>query len=181
MLVLENTFTIRLLFLAAFIFLVVERVHNTFVKQVAPSKPKKVFHRWFFFLLLGSYLGIVCVAFFSFWRAKGLYILPSLVGVALMGCGIFFRREAIRGLDKYWSVYIEVKEDQRIVRKGIFRYLKHPYYTGVVLELAGFSLLTNSVWGVLLTFMLQLPLVLIRVHYENRVLNVYGKRMGFSR
>ena len=84
-------------------------------------------------------------------------------------------------MDKYWSVYIEVKEDQRIVRKGIFRYLKHPYYTGVVLELAGFSLLTNSVWGVLLTFMLQLPLVLIRVHYENRVLNVYGKRMGFSR
>jgi methyltransferase len=89
------------------------------------------------------------------------------------------RNAAIRVLGDHWSVFVEIREDQRLIHNGIYQYLKHPYYLAVFFELIGFSLLCNAIWGVVITLVIQVPLLIMRVHYENRILRVYGQKMGF--
>jgi len=175
----QNSNEVRVVFLLIVLVLILERTSNTFRRKVTTKKTKKVFQKELFYTLLVLYLITVMVSGISFLRNQTVSILISALGVVSYSLAVFLRRTAIRTLNDYWSVFVEVKEGQRYVKEGIYRYLKHPYYIAVILELFGFSLLCNSGWGVVLTFGAQLPLLLIRSHYENRILKVYGKRMGF--
>ena len=176
----DNSFALKIIFPWFLILLVTERVINTFGNRNRSQKTYKVFHKRFFYVLLGAYLTIVFICSVSFFINTRINFLVSLIGVAILLTGIICRRAAISSLNEYWSIFIEIKENQRIIRDGIYRYLKHPYYTAVVLELLGFSLVCNSYWGIWLTIAIQVPLLLIRIYYENRILKVYGKRLGFD-
>jgi len=169
----------RIVFFVVLALLVAERIASTFRRRTESKKTVKSFHRHFFYLLLASYLTIITVGSIQFFRRSEISILVSSVGALILITGVFCRREAIRALNGDWSVFIEIKENQRLVREGIYRYLKHPYYTAVVLELIGFSLLCNAYGALLLTFAVQVPLLLIRIHFEDRILNVYGRRLRF--
>ena len=180
MLEIENSSALKVAFVLFLVLLVLERVTNTFNDRNQPKRTRKVFHKGFFYALLGSYLTIISISVFSFVTSERISVLISWLGAAVLLMGIICRRSAIASLNGYWSIFIEIKENQQIVRNGIYRYFKHPYYTAVVLELIGFSLICNSYWGLILTATVQVPLLLIRVHYENRVLEVYGRRLGFN-
>jgi len=176
----ENSSGLRFVFFLLWGLLVAERVENTFRNPGNLSKkPVKIYHRKFFFLLLASYLGIVLLSGIIFVRAGQVNLLMSAVGALILIFGVFLRRAAIKTLGEYWSVFIEIKAKQKRIKKGVYRYLKHPYYTAVVLELGGFALLCNAYLSFWIILGLQIPLLLVRVHYENRVLDVYGRRLGF--
>lgn len=177
----ENNVSLKVIFFVVVFLLVVERITNTFDRKIGTRKPVKVFHRGFFYLLLSAYLAIVISSCVSFFTTDRINVPVSLIGGSILAIGIISRRKAIKSLNDFWSVFIEIKEGQRLVREGIYRYLKHPYYVSVVLELTGFSLFCNAYWSLLLTFVLQVPLILIRIYYENRILDVYGRRLGFNR
>ena len=176
----ENTPLVKWIFAAVLLFLVIERIENTFSNKGRMLKGIKIFHRGFFYVLLTVYLAIIAVSSYSFFTAGEIDLPVTAAGAVIFAAGALCRRAAIRTLSSFWSVFIEVKEGQKIVREGIYRYLKHPYYTAVVIELIGFSLICNSFWGVFLTLTLQIPLLLVRIYYENRILCVFGRRFKFN-
>ncbi len=95
----------------------------------------------------------------------------ALAGGVLMAIGITLRWSAIRTLGDCFVSRPEVWPHQsRVVRRGPYRYLRHPSETGLLLLSIGASLLLGSVGGLVLTSVVLLPLSVARVRIEERVL-----------
>lgn len=113
------------------------------------------------------------VYIFSDWLGFADYSLPDWLGIAgailaLAATGIVWRAHA--DLGKNWSPSLEVTEGQKLVTSGIYRRLRHPIYTAMLLFTTAQALLLQN-WiaglGGLLTF---LPIYLIRVPREERMM-----------
>ncbi|MGE0789445.1 MAG: isoprenylcysteine carboxyl methyltransferase family protein [Sandaracinaceae bacterium] len=63
--------------------------------------------------------------------------LPTAIGATLaFGAGQLLRRSAMRALGERWNVRVLVLPGQPPVSGGPFRYVRHPNYLGVALEMA---------------------------------------------
>ena len=67
------------------------------------------------------------------------------VGLALMLAGLAFRAYAIRQLGRFFTPEVAIQPGQRLVQRGLYRYVRHPSYTGTFITILGFGLaLTNA-------------------------------------
>ncbi len=57
-----------------------------------------------------------------------------------MIAGIIIRWTAIYTLDKYFTGTVLIKEDHRLIRNGLYKYLRHPAYTGALMAHLGLGL-----------------------------------------
>ena len=100
-------------------------------------------------------------------------LLPGWVfypGIALMIGGIFLRQWSIAVLGRYFSILVSIQEGQTIVRKGPYRFIRHPSYTGALLILTGIGLAVQS-WGALLVLWIIFAIVYgYRIRVEEKVL-----------
>ncbi|MEM6783475.1 MAG: isoprenylcysteine carboxylmethyltransferase family protein [Bacteroidota bacterium] len=111
---------------------------------------------------------------------------PWLFSVALVVTlvGQTLRYAAIRTLGDRWTVTIWVLPAAPPVTGGIYRYVRHPNYLGVILELAAVPLLhtawtTALVWSLLNAWMLR-----VRIRAEEAALeeaNRYTESFGETR
>lgn len=85
------------------------------------------------------------------------------VGLALMAGGLVFRAWAIGQLGRYFVPEVAIRPGQRVLDRGLYRYLRHPSYTGTFITVIGYALALNN-W-LSLVIMLVIPGV------------VYGWRM----
>jgi methyltransferase len=77
---------------------------------------------------------------------------------------------AIFSLGDYWSTRILVVPGAKPVRRGPYRYLKHPNYIVVAVEILTFPLIFGA-WITALVFsILNAALLYVRVREENRAL-----------
>ena len=77
------------------------------------------------------------------------------LGLGLMLAGLAFRAYAIRQLGRYFTPEVAIQPGQRVMDQGLYRYLRHPSYTGTFITILGYGLaLTN---GLSLAIMLVLP------------------------
>jgi methyltransferase len=77
---------------------------------------------------------------------------------------------AILSLGDYWNTRILVVPGAELVRRGPYRYFRHPNYVVVVVEIAAFPLIFGA-WVTALVFsMLNAALLYVRIKEENRAL-----------
>jgi methyltransferase len=69
--------------------------------------------------------------------------LPALI-LVIIGQGL--RYHAIFTLGTYWNTKIVLVPGKKVLCSGLYRYLRHPNYLGVVLEIACFPLLHYAIW-----------------------------------
>jgi len=165
----RGTFTV--LFLAFTAVAAWHRVTQTFGFSGGRVKARHSYVRQSFNLLFLAYLACVVLTlaeFFLIGREPNLFV--SLAGVIICLSGIALRNAAIRAMGEAWSFQIDLKKTKSIVRIGPYRYLRHPYYLAVFLELLGFALIPNSYYACLLVVVLQVPLLLWRIRMEERAL-----------
>jgi protein-S-isoprenylcysteine O-methyltransferase Ste14 len=100
-------------------------------------------------------------------------LLPDWVfypGIALMFGGIFLRQWSVTILGGFFSVLVSVQEGQTIIRRGPYRFIRHPSYTGTLLTLTGIGLAVQS-WGALLILLLMFGIVYsYRISVEEKTL-----------
>lgn len=95
--------------------------------------------------------------------------LTRMVGVALFVSGAALRWYAIFYLGRYFTVDVRIAENQRVIDTGPYRFVRHPSYTGVLLEFLGFALCIGNAWSMLLLA----PVVIVfwyRIRVEERAL-----------
>lgn len=93
----------------------------------------------------------------------------DVIGLALFGPGIIIYLAARLALKKFFSKRLNLIEGHKLVTHGVYKYVRHPSYTGSILLWLGFTLLLNSILG----FIVMLPsviLVLIRITFEEKML-----------
>ena len=74
------------------------------------------------------------------------------IGVALIWAGIAVRVWAIRTLGNFFNTRVVVRQDQRLITSGPYRYLRNPAYTGVVMTFLGFGVAIGN-WLSLITLL----------------------------
>jgi len=84
-----------------------------------------------------------------------------LVIVAFSGlaAGQTLRYLAIRTLSERWSTRIYVVPDAPLIKHGIYRFVRHPNYLGVILEIASVPLL-HAAYGTAVVFSLANLIIL---------------------
>ena len=118
--------------------------------------------------------GVIAAIFVAFVFSQGkIALLPDWTfypGIALMVGGIILRQWSIAILGRFFSMLVSVQEGQLIVRKGPYRFIRHPSYTGALLTLTGIGLAVQS-WGALLILLLIFGIVYgYRIHVEEKAL-----------
>lgn len=170
-----NNFPLKLAFLLFISVLVFERILTTFNKK--KIKAIRKFQPNVLWVVLSIYLLIFIICVVGFLFKENINLIFVGVGCFILFVGIAIRNLAIRELGDYWSIFTVVKEGQKFVNTGIYGYLKHPYYLAVIFELMGLSILGHSWTGLVLTFFVQLPLLVLRSNAEDRIRSVYTKRL----
>lgn len=103
------------------------------------------------------------------WFEREFPLLVWLGGVIAIS-GITFRHVAIKTLEEHFDGLIQVKEAQRLIQHGLYRYLRHPSYTGTMITFFGFGLMSMNYVYALLFPMLFFACYYVRIQLEEQVL-----------
>ena len=91
-------------------------------------------------------------------------------GCALMALGLVFRWWAIRVLDRYFTVDVAIRPDHELVRRGPYRVLRHPSYTGALLTFYGFGLALGNALALAAVVVVVTAAFAWRIRVEERAL-----------
>ena len=102
-------------------------------------------------------------------RQRGLTVL-ILPGAACFAGGILLRASAARRLGRFFRTEVAVSEQQHLVATGIYRHLRHPSETGLLLIGLGAGIMLASGPAIFLWALALVPLTLSRIALEERCL-----------
>jgi protein-S-isoprenylcysteine O-methyltransferase Ste14 len=113
----------------------------------------------------GVFLGLQHFGHFG----EGQSMFP-LVGIALIVAGIIIRWVAILTLKHQFTVNVAIREGHRLIRHGIYRYLRHPSYAGSLISFLGLGLAFTSYFSIIVIIVPICAVFLYRIRIEERVL-----------
>jgi protein-S-isoprenylcysteine O-methyltransferase Ste14 len=93
-----------------------------------------------------------------------------LAGVACGVASFRIRRRAIAALGRFWSLHVEIRDDHGFVQDGPFRWMRHPTYFSMLLELLAVTLILKATICLALIPLLYLPALAYRLHLEEPAL-----------
>ncbi len=94
-----------------------------------------------FWLLLGRNWGVP--------DALGVPDTPSVpwLGLLLTAMGVALSIWARVSLGANWSGTVTLKDDHELISKGLYRWIRHPIYTGILLAMIGTALIRGHLRG----------------------------------
>ena len=120
---------------------------------------------------LGVILGFQRVGYFG----NGSKIF-SIAGLLFIVIGLLIRWIAIYTLKHHFTVDVSISKDHQIIRNGIYRYVRHPSYTGSLLSFFGLGLCFANYISMLVIFIPVCGAFLYRIHVEEKALiNNFGE------
>jgi methyltransferase len=84
----------------------------------------------------------------------------------------FGRLWVLASLGKYWNTKIFRIKNKELIKKGPYKFLKHPNYVVVVLEIAVLPVTFNLYYTALIFTILNATMLSVRIREENRALNL---------
>ena len=111
--------------------------------------------------------GALCV-----WEVAGgeiVFTPVTVLGLFLFVIGMVPVFVAHVTLRRWYSAFLVIRDGHQLIRHGIYRYLRHPIYTGTISALIGLPLFISSVYG-FATMLLIIPLFLNRIRMEEEML-----------
>jgi protein-S-isoprenylcysteine O-methyltransferase Ste14 len=91
-------------------------------------------------------------------------------GIAVAGTGVVLRQWAIHTLGRYFVGHVLVQPGQTVVSSGPYRWVRHPSYTGLWLEMAGVGLSTGNAASMATCAVMPLIGITARINGEEREL-----------
>lgn len=92
------------------------------------------------------------------------------VVVGLMAVGLAIRWTAILTLGRSFSVNVAIHATQTLQRRGLFRWMRHPSYTGMMVLFLAVGLDTRNWLGLGMIMVLSMAALLYRMHVEEAAL-----------
>lgn len=103
----------------------------------------------------------------DFWTVDGDAV--RWLGIVLYGLGGALRLWPVHVLGKRFSGLVAIQPGHTLVTGGIYRYVRHPSYLGLLITVLGWGLAFRSGAGVLIAVLHLIPLV-ARMNAEERLL-----------
>ena len=121
----------------------------------------------------------VVIEFFFFNKGYNYYLMA--VGAVIFIGAILLRRWSIKTLGDQWAIHAigesKLVERPKLITHGPYKYIRHPIYLSYVMDLVGMIFIFNTLYSVILVFILNIPSYMSRVKHEE---DAAIKRMGDS-
>lgn len=146
----------------------------------ASIHPRQFARRWFDLVwVAAAVIGITAAftsAIFEYARLPEMTTRAgwvAAVGIVIAIAGLIVRYNAIRTLGEFFSHELKISQNHRIVQDGLYRYIRHPSYTGFAMICLGVPLVFGAVQiFILLLIAMSVPLA-IRILLEEQILIDY--------
>jgi protein-S-isoprenylcysteine O-methyltransferase len=123
-------------------------------------------------VLIAAYASIGVAVYLAL-SDDGVFAKPTpagIVGLALIVLGIVIRAYAILTLRQFFTVNVTVRDDHRLIRRGLYRWIRHPAYTGTLLSFYGCALALENVWAAIVLIVPITYAMFVRMRVEEGVL-----------
>ena len=94
----------------------------------------------------------------------------AIAGTIIFVAGSIIRTAAIRTLGSNFTYKLCIREKHDFVQSGLYRYIRHPSYTGTLLEAIGMMVAARSLYGLTLFLLSATLLFIFRFYREERML-----------
>lgn len=127
-------------------------------------------------LLLATIGACIVAAVWLAWQPAGRIDDPVLrrllawSGQSLMLAGMLLRYWSVRVLARFFTIDVAVQEGHELIRRGPYRWVRHPSYTGSLATFLGFGLALGNLWSLLVLMTPVVIAFLRRIRVEERVL-----------
>ena len=129
----------------------------------------------------GSLMLLLPAIFVSIWVALSYQptqgqMLPGdphwlrVAALALMAAGMAIRAYAILTLGKAFSTNVAIRTAQNLKTNGLYRWVRHPSYTGMLLIFAAIGVDTLNWVGLAIMLVFPTAALLYRIHVEEKAL-----------
>jgi len=115
--------------------------------------------------LLGMVLGLLGIG-----RIHTASNVIGPIGLGVLIGGIAIRWVAVYTLGKFFTGLVMIKTNHQLVRTGIYKYLRHPAYTGTLLAHLGLGLAFSNWYTLLISTVPYFLVVSYRMRVEERAL-----------
>ena len=123
---------------------------------------------WITILLSVNFGILVGTTGIGFIRDKATLI--SFIGIVFIVLGLLVRWWAILYLRRYFTVNVTIQQGHKLVKSGIYRYIRHPSYAGSLLSFLGLGLAFSNWLVTILIFFPILIAFLKRIRIEEDIL-----------
>jgi methyltransferase len=120
------------------------------------------------FILHTLILASVVVEFYVWQRPLNLWI--TGLGLFLYVLSLGLRLWAVRTLAEYWSLHVELRPTQPLIKTGPYRLVRHPAYTAIILEFIAIPLVGNCYASLGLVLVFYFPVLAARIVTEEKAL-----------
>jgi protein-S-isoprenylcysteine O-methyltransferase len=123
-------------------------------------------------IVIGSPIAMIvaCAASYLPWLTIPYPVGAAVLGTLMLIAGAVLRRLCFNTLGRSFTGKVIVAQDQRIVQHGVYRWVRHPSYTGALLMYTGIGLALGSWISVAILFFSHCYLYGIRVVVEEKAL-----------
>lgn len=122
------------------------------------------------FLIIGTLMTFGSLAEYIFLRRGDFSWMAFIVGLLCAVASFKLRWAAIAALGKFWSLHVEMRDNHEFVQSGPFRFLRHPTYFSMILELLAVGLLASAWFTLLLVPLALIPAIILRLKLEEPAL-----------
>lgn len=136
----------------------------------------------------GSLLALLVVIFLSVSMALNYpgaraHLLPGpriaiqSIALLLMFSGFVLRWTAIVMLRRWFSTNVAIRSDQTLHTSGLYRWVRHPSYAGMLLVFLGFGLYLRNWVSLLIMLVFPTMALLYRIHVEEiALMGAFGEQ-----
>ena len=117
---------------------------------------------------IGNTMGILFNISFHAPISKSLIIPYS--GLSLIVFGMIFRFIAIWTLGRLFTVEVTIRNQHHIKKDGLYKFIRHPSYTGMLLSFIGFGLSLNNWISLIVIIIPVIGSILYRIQIEENLL-----------
>ena len=127
------------------------------------------------FVVWGTIFASMMVAgWLPSWAPTAAFVVPYWLGyaaIAVMIAGLAVRWAAILSLGKAFSVNVAIRDGQTLYRSGLYRIVRHPSYSGMLICFAAIAIVEQNWISVAVVLLLPTAALLYRIHVEERALH----------
>ena len=153
--------------LAAAVYLV--RLREILAKRATVAGPVRENLTFRLFFLVGTTMTFGALLEYLV-AGRPIAWIAVVAGVLCAAASFRLRWSAIAALGRFWSLHVEIRENHEFVQSGPFRFLRHPTYFSMILELLAFGLIFNAWWMLLIIPLGFIPVLILRLRLEEPAL-----------
>jgi protein-S-isoprenylcysteine O-methyltransferase Ste14 len=142
------------------------------------------YYKKFSFKFLIKYLVVICImlVYFAKWIDFAIInfniYFRLIVGLLLIGIGYILFFLSHKYLGRNWSSLIDkkVSENKKLIKTGVYKYVRHPMYSSSLITLFGFGILSANWLIFSISFLILIFFYVYKVPREEKFLiNNFGR------